>query len=127
MTKILTYYGSFNIATLADALLAAFPAIEPLTPDGSSRLYGYPDHVDLLVPDGADETAIQAVIDAHDPAAPSEADQLRETVVAIAQSAAGVPINDLTTVQIKALLAVVIWRVGGIAPDMTIRPLNDWT
>jgi hypothetical protein len=45
----------------------------------------------------------------------------------MAQSAAGVALQDLTTGQIKALMAVLLYKAGGVDPDtMTVRPLSEW-
>jgi len=70
MTKILTYAGTFKQYLLMDELLANFP--EWIVGEGDDRqcllyLEGNEQGVRLTVPDTADEAAIQAVIDAHDP------------------------------------------------------------
>ena len=54
------------------------------------------------------------------------ASALRESVKTIAQSTVGVTLNDLTVLQIKSLVAVLLWQAGGISSDMTINPLKDW-
>ena len=53
-------------------------------------------------------------------------DKLKSNIVTIAQSAVGVALNDLTQGQTRALLAVMLWKAGGVAPDMTVKPLKDW-
>lgn len=43
-----------------------------------------------------------------------------------AQAAVGVALADLTTGQIKALMAVLLWRAGGVNTDGTVKPLGEW-
>jgi len=50
----------------------------------------------------------------------------RQQIVDIAQSAVGIALNDLTAVQIKALIAVMLYRMGGVSGDMEVKPLNEW-
>ena len=54
------------------------------------------------------------------------ASALRESVKTIAQSTVGVTLNDLTVLQIKSLVAVLLWQAGGISSDMKVNPLKDW-
>jgi hypothetical protein len=43
------------------------------------------------------------------------------------QSAVGVVYTDLTNVQLKAVLAACLYKLGGIdKDDLTIKPLNEW-
>ena len=53
-------------------------------------------------------------------------DQLKSNIISIAQSAVGVALNDLTQAQTRALLALMLWKASGVAPDMTVKPLKDW-
>jgi hypothetical protein len=71
MTKKLTYQGQFKSSLLLDELMAAFPSWGGVTDEGTTRLESKPDGTETYVyaPDAADEVAIQAVIDAHDPIA----------------------------------------------------------
>ena len=55
-----------------------------------------------------------------------EAEDLYQQIKALAQSAVGVMLNDLTQAQIKALLAVLLWKAGGVENDMTVAPLGKW-
>jgi hypothetical protein len=64
--------------------------------------------------------------DAAREAAQTEASALRTRVVNLAQSAVGVQIDLLTAAQRNALLAVLLWKAGGIRPDGSVAPLNDW-
>jgi len=52
--------------------------------------------------------------------------EFRQRIVDIAQSAVGIALNDLTAVQIKALIAVMLYRMGGVSEDMEVKPLNEW-
>ena len=72
-----------NLSVLHDELLAAFPSLTPVrllsqVPDDTDdadglvpvmRVEGDSRNVWLTVPDGADESAIQAIVDAHDASA----------------------------------------------------------
>lgn len=51
---------------------------------------------------------------------------LRTRVRQIAQGAVGVQIDQLTALQTRALLAVVLHKAGAIDKNGAIRPLNEW-
>ena len=68
------------------------------------------------------QTAWQA-IEANEQAA----DDLRQTIVQLAQSTVGERIDQLDNNQIKALVAILLWQRGAIANDLTINPLSYWT
>jgi hypothetical protein len=75
MAKRLHFNKPNRINKLHDELLAAIAALRgPQQPDGSRlavmTVESSGDDIWLTVPDDADETAIQAVIDAHTNAAP---------------------------------------------------------
>ena len=130
MTKQLTFAGIFKQHLLMDELLTTFP--EWIVGAGEERqcllyLEGNEQGVRLTIPDEADEEAVETVILIHDPEAPTAYETLRNNIKSIAQSAAGVRLNDLTAAQSRALVAVLLWKSGGLAPDMTVRPLGDWT
>lgn len=54
------------------------------------------------------------------------AEDLRSRVIALAQSAVGVPLADLTAAQVKALLAVLLWSHGAVDNELKVRPLSEW-
>jgi hypothetical protein len=58
--------------------------------------------------------------------ADSQAAALRTQVVTVAQSAVGVVITNLTAAQVRALLAVLLWKGGALDKDGKIRPLVEW-
>lgn len=128
--KILEYPGRFNRELLSDQLVTTFPEwLEPAAGGGFTALYqlvGNALGVRLTVPDEADEAAILVVIQAHNPDEEPAGTALRRQILQLAQSAVGVRANDLSTAQIKALLAVVLWRHGAWTQDMRIRPLGEW-
>ena len=70
--KKLTYTLSNDLSQLHDEILAAIPALRPVTVSGAltpvMSVIGLNNAVTLFTPDDADEAAIQAVIDAHTPA-----------------------------------------------------------
>jgi len=45
---------------------------------------------------------------------------------ALAQSAVGVNIQNLTAAQVRALLACLLWQAGAIMKDGIVRPLGEW-
>ena len=64
---------------------------------------------------------------ADDKAITAAAAAARDAVKAIAQSAVGVAVNDLTTQQLKSMVAVLLWKAGAVDSDLTIKPLGEWT
>lgn len=77
----------------------------------------------------ADQTARSAEAVARKAAedqAAADNTTVKNTVVSLAQSAAGVLLTDLTAAQTRALLAVLLWKAGAIKPDGTVRPLGEW-
>lgn len=83
----------------------------------------------LIFEDKATDTEIAAVQDlvlTHNPTLRTLEQQARADLKAVAQSAVGVSYVDLTTAQLKALLAVLIMESGGLGNDLTIKPLNEW-
>ena len=72
---------------------------------------------------------LQAASDAYDAAEAARAaaaQQLRQQVIATAQSAVGVRYDLLNNAQVRALVAVLLRESGGLANDGTIRPLAQW-
>lgn len=70
-----------------------------------------------------------AASDAYDAAlalAASEATTLRTQVVTVAQSAVGVVITALTAAQVRALLAVLLWKNGALTKTGAVKPLDEW-
>ncbi len=55
-----------------------------------------------------------------------EATALRQQVLTLAQSAVGVSITALTAAQVRALVAILLWKAGAIKADGTVRPLAEW-
>lgn len=83
----------------------------------------------LLFDDRATDEQIasaQGLVTAHDPNSRTPEQQVLDTLRTTAASAAGVALADLTTAQRNALMAALLWKAGGIAPDGTVRPLADW-
>lgn len=51
---------------------------------------------------------------------------LKSRIRTLAQSAVGVQIDALTNVQVRALVAILLWKAGAVDNTGTIRPLKDW-
>lgn len=122
----LTYTKPHRLDALHDQLRAA--GIRP------ERLTGLGDTLAIVVPDGTDEAAVRAVVDAHDPraldaAAQQQAQQqatARAAILATAQGAVGKPLAALTAAERTALATVLLWRFGAITPQGTVSPLDRW-
>ncbi len=145
-----------RLSVLYDQLLAALPALgggalrlegasgirrvkvtDPLPPgatlDPTDPAYMLlpaedPDTIHLDWPDAAGVTIAQvdAIITAHDPNAPTEGEQLRQQILTLAQSAVGVSLDALTAGQRNSLIAILLWKAGGVTPQMTVAPLGQW-
>ncbi len=77
-------------------------------------------------PTNAELQADVAALDARDVAQKNEANALRQQVISTAQSAVGVSITALTAAQVRALVAILLWKAGAIKADGTVRPLAEW-
>lgn len=60
------------------------------------------------------------------PQAERDRDTTRALVVQAASSAAGVNIAALTAGQRNALVALLLWKAGGLNPDGTVKALAEW-
>lgn len=137
--KKLRYSKANLLSALHDQLLSAVPALRPAVNERGENepvmaVEAWGDEIVLSVPDGTDEAAVAAVVAAHDRAAleaalvqgEAEAAALRAQIISLAQSAVGVRVDLLTAAQVRALFAVVLHKAGGVANDLTVRPLADW-
>jgi len=115
---------------LPNALQHLFPSADPtrdyvVQDDGDGpriAAWNLPDPQPTLA-------QLQAASDAYDAIAAqaaSEAQALRTQVVSVAQSAVGVVITSLTAAQVRALLAVLLWKNGALDTDGKVRPLAEW-
>lgn len=78
------------------------------------------------IPDAAQLDTASTAYDSQQPVIKEQAQQIRAGVKQSAAAVIGKRFADLTAADVRALLAVVLWRNGGIAPDTTIRPFDDW-
>jgi hypothetical protein len=44
----------------------------------------------------------------------------------LAGGAAGKLITNLTASEVRALVAVLLWKAGALTPDGAVRPLDEW-
>jgi hypothetical protein len=86
-----------------------------LAEDGTKRM-----------PTPEEQAIIDAVLAAHDPEGLTQAEQLRGHIVDIAQGAVGVLLTDLTAVQVRVLVACLLWKAGGVTQDGRVRALDEW-
>jgi hypothetical protein len=70
-------------------------------------------------------TAIQ-IVQAHDPAALTEAQKTFETIKTLILGTVGKRVNDLSTAERWALLAGLLYQNQAITPDMTVRAPHYW-
>lgn len=77
-------------------------------------------------PTEAELAAAIAAYDTAETARKQEATTLRNQVVSLAQSAVGVTLNNLTAAQVRALVAILLWKEGAVTPAGAIRPLAEW-
>jgi len=68
---------------------------------------------------------VAAVLSAHDPEQAPER-VLRAQILVLAASAVGVRLDALTAAQQQAILAIIAWKAGAVAADLTVRPLIEW-
>ncbi|MCB9457775.1 MAG: hypothetical protein H6671_17470 [Anaerolineaceae bacterium] len=72
------------------------------------------------------ESAVIADWDAYQ-AEEQEATSLRQTILGNAQSAVGKTLDTLTTAERNALIALLLYKAGGVHPRTgVVQPLADW-
>lgn len=131
-----TYTQKFNTALLTDQIRAAFPELIDPVSDAALLYSGnlftiYPQEkggIILQVPDSFTRIVeMQGLIATHDPTALSKQEQSRQKLMNLVQSCGGVQISKLTSTQIQALMAYLVYREGGLNLDtLTINPINQW-
>jgi hypothetical protein len=75
------------------------------------------------------QAELDAAIVAYDAAAATrdaDASRLRQRVRTLAGGAAGKLITNLTASEVRALVAVLLWKAGALTPDGAVRPLDEW-
>lgn len=51
---------------------------------------------------------------------------LHDHMMALASSAAGAAVDQLSAEQVRALVTLLLWRAGAINADGTVRPVVEW-
>ena len=123
MTSELEITGTFNLEKLKADLLAQIgaPTYEGLR-TAKGKIY-------LLIGAGTttqQQSAILALVAAHNPALLSPGETLREAIKTTAQSAVGVTYDQLTAAQVRALAAILLYKAGALDTNGTVRPLSEW-
>lgn len=77
-------------------------------------------------PTEADIAAAIAAREAAERQAEADAAALRQKVVTVAQSAVGQTIDNLTAGQVRALMAVLLWKAGALDKTGAVQPLGSW-
>lgn len=81
------------------------------------------ESVEDLTPE--QEAALQNALDNWN--AEWQADQnFRQAVKDLATSAVGVRVDNLTTNQLKAMLAILLFQSGGLNRQLEVKPLKEW-
>lgn len=118
--------GKVNTERLDEELKAAlaqkYRAVSVKTRGGSSVVT---IHVDDAITQDEERTA-RGVVEAHREATLSENQAMLKAIRDTAAGAAGVALVDLTAGQIKALLACLLYKAGGVARDGKVAPLDEW-
>lgn len=55
-----------------------------------------------------------------------DAAALRQTIRDRLTGMAGKRVDDVTVGELKTLLLYLVWREGGIAKDLTVKPIGEW-
>jgi hypothetical protein len=84
--------------------------------------WGLPDPI----PTEAELTEAIAAYDAAEAQRKAEAQALRSQIVTLAQSAVGVRVDLLTAAQVRALVAILLWKGGALSNAGVVRPLGEW-
>lgn len=72
---------------------------------------------------------VQAALDARAAeraARSNEAVALRQAVIARGQALVGARADQLTGAELRDLFLVVLWDMGALNSDLTVRPLREW-
>lgn len=77
-------------------------------------------------PTNAELQADVAALDVRDATQKNEATALRQQILTLAQSAVGKTINTLTANEVRALVALQLYRAGAVDKDGKVRALIDW-
>lgn len=77
-------------------------------------------------PTEAELDAASATYDAAQTQRDADAQALRQKVVTVARSAVGQTIDTLTAAQVRALVAVLLWKAGALTKDGAVKPLGSW-
>lgn len=56
----------------------------------------------------------------------ADAAALRQRVRTVAQSAVGVAFDQLTAVQMRALVGILLWEAGALDTDGKVKQLGEW-
>jgi hypothetical protein len=76
--------------------------------------------------DGDSPEAIAAAVVAYVAQEESGNSLLRTRVLQIAQSAVGTQVDQLTANQVRALVAILLWKAGALTPQGAVKPLGQW-
>lgn len=110
------------MATLFEKLIAAGLPIGSATEDGA--ISGLPG---VSMTD-AQQAQFATIIHEHfNPTGYAAATTAKNAILAMAQTAVGVTLANLTAAQIKSLMAILLYKEGGVdIKTMAVKPLSEW-
>lgn len=118
--------GAINNEKLSEDLIAAlgatFMGLAVKTRNETSTLT-------VRVDDRAktsEENRVRDIVAAHTPDAKSTRQANLANILNTAKGAEGMALVDLSAGQIKALLAVLLYKAGGVNDDGTVKALSQW-
>lgn len=125
--KKITFDQPHYLSKLHDELLAAIPQLQPVEVDGERwavvAVGGDGQTLTLRVPDSADEAAIRAVVEAHDPTPPAPPPDPQAELAAAIEAVDTTTISDPAAAaaieQLKAALLGQANRAGRVAARTT--------
>lgn len=96
------------------------------TRGGGPYLSVYVEPDGLPEPTEAEILAMIVTLEAEAEAARVAAAQLRQQVRTTAQGAVGIRYDLLTAAQVRALVAILLWKEGALDNAGLVRPLSEW-
>lgn len=111
----------YNLELLDESMRASVPTFRGLSNGRGITIAVLADNASR-----GDEAAIITIANNHNANAASSREQVMANIRSQAQSSVGVALQDLSSAQVRALLAALLYRSGAIHSDGTVRPLAEW-
>jgi hypothetical protein len=105
---------------------AEFELTQDGTNGGQPYLSLYSDPDGLPPPTEAEILAMIVTLEAEAEAARLAAAQLRQQIRTTAAGAVGIRYDLLTAAQVRALVAILLWKQGALSNAGLVQPLDEW-